>query len=124
MGLRYELGRAYYQAGPAFVDKAIAEFQQSVRDPKKKADSHLYLGMCFQRKKLYDMADKQYQLAEDGVLSHDRKLAILYNRMVCNAEAGKPAEAVELGKKILEVDISYKDVSQLVEKWQAELGKK
>lgn len=124
MGLRYELGRAYYQAGPAFVDKAIAEFQQSVRDPKKKADSHLYLGMCFQRKKLYDMADKQYQLAEDGVLSHDRRLAILYNRMVCNAEAGKPAEAVELGKKILEVDISYKDVSQLVEKWQAELGKK
>lgn len=124
MGLRYELGRAYYQAGPSFVDKAISEFQQSVRDPKKKADSHLYLGMCFQRKKLYDMADKQYQMAEDGVLSQDRKLAILYNRMVCNAEAGKPVEAVELGKKILEVDIAYKDVSQLVEKWQAELGKK
>jgi len=117
MGLRFELGKCYYQAGPSFTDKAIGEFQQAVRDPKKKGDSHLFLGMAFQRKKMYDMADKQYSLAEEGVLSQDRKLGILYNRAVCNAEAGKLPQAAELGKRIMEVDISYKDISQLVEKW-------
>jgi tetratricopeptide (TPR) repeat protein len=115
MGLRYELGKSYY-AG-TLNDKAIAEFQQSVKDPKKKADSHLFLGLCFQKKKMYDMADKQYSLAVDGVLSQDRKLDILYNRAVCNWEAGKKEQAVTLGKEIMEIDISYKDISKLVDEW-------
>jgi tetratricopeptide (TPR) repeat protein len=118
MGLRLELGKAYYKAGPSFTDKAIGEFQQSVKDPKKKADSHLYLGLSFQRKKMFDMADKQYALAEDGILSQDRRLDILYNRARCIKEAGKLPEAIEMGKKIMEIDISYKDISQLVEEWQ------
>jgi tetratricopeptide (TPR) repeat protein len=117
MGLRYELGKCYYKAGPSFTDKAIGEFQQSVRDPKKKADSHVFLGLAFQRKKMYDMADKQYEQAEAGVLSTERKLDILYNRAICKAESGKLPEAVELGKRIMEIDISYKDISQLVDKW-------
>jgi tetratricopeptide (TPR) repeat protein len=118
MGLRYELGRAYYGAGPSFLDKAIGEFQQSVRDPKKKSESHLYLGLSFQRKKMYDMADKQYVHAEEGVLSDERKRQILYNRAVCNAEAGNLGEAIKLGKQIMETDIGYRDISQLVDKWQ------
>ncbi len=117
MGLRYELGRAFYGAGPSFLDKAIGEFQQSVRDPKKKSDSHLYLGMSFQRKKMYDMAEKQYVHAEEGVLSDERKRMILYNRAVCNAEAGNLEQAIQLGKQIMESDISYRDISQLVDKW-------
>ncbi len=120
MGLRFELGRFYYLSGPAYMDRAITEFQQAVRDPKKKSDSHLYLGMAFQRKKMFDMADKQYALAEEGILVQDRLMSIYYNRAICNREAGNPEKAVEFGKKIMETDIGYKDIAQLVEKWQRE----
>jgi tetratricopeptide (TPR) repeat protein len=120
MGLRFELGKGYYISGEN--DKAIAEFQQSVRDPKRKRESHIYLGMAFQRKRLFDMADTQYAKAEEeggGVLSQVTLLSIWYNRMICNAEAGKKEAAIALGKKIMEQDISYRDTSALVEKWGA-----
>ena len=115
MGLRFELGKAYYKG--TLIDKAIGEFQQSVKDPKKKTESHFYLGRAFQKKRMFDMADKQYAFAEVDVLSQDRKLDILYNRMVCNSESGNKPKAIEIGKQIMEIDISYKDVAELVEKW-------
>ena len=119
MGLRLELGKAYYDAGPALLDKAIGQFQQSVKDPKRKSNSHQYLGMAFQKKKMYDMADKQFEQSEAGVLSQELKLQIVYRRSLCAAEAGNLPKAAELGQRIMEVDISYKDISQLVEKWAA-----
>lgn len=115
MGLRFELGKAYYMG--TMNDKAISEFQQSVKDPKKKSDSHFFLGKAFQKKKMFDMADKQYVLAEQDVLSQDRRLEIMYNRAKLAAEAGKTPFAIELGNKIIEIDINYKDIATLVEKW-------
>ncbi len=115
MGLRFELGRSYYTGG--LVDKAIGEFQQAVKDPKKKSDAQLYLGMAFQKKKMFDMADKQYSQSIDGVLSQERRLFILYNRAICNKEAGKKDQAVALGQQIMEIDIGYKDISALVDEW-------
>ncbi|HLF93424.1 MAG TPA: tetratricopeptide repeat protein [Planctomycetota bacterium] len=115
MTLRYELGVCYY-AG-SLIDKAIGEFQQAVKDPKRKAESHLFLGKAFQKKKMYDMADKQYSMSIEGVLSQDRRMDILYNRAICNKEAGKKDQAIDLGKQIMEVDIGYKDISALVDEW-------
>ena len=117
MGLRYELGLAYL-AG-SLNDKAIGEFQQSVKDPKRKSFSHFNLGKAFQRKKMYDMAEKQYVSAETDVVSQDYRLEIMYFRAKLAAEAGKIPVAIELGNKIIEIDISYKDIAQLVEKWTA-----
>lgn len=119
MGLRFELGKSYLQAGPSFLDKAVAEFQQAVKDPKKKMESHILLGQCFQKKKLFDMADGQYQKAEEsGVIGADRMLFIWYNRALNLAESGNFPKALELGKKIMEEKIDYKDISARVERWQ------
>jgi tetratricopeptide (TPR) repeat protein len=115
MGLRYELGIAYYKG--TMNDRAISEFQQSVKDPKKKSASHFYLGRCFQKKKMFEMADKQYVAAEADVVSQDTRLDIMYHRAKLAAEAGKMAQAIELGNKIVEIDINYKDIAELVEKW-------
>lgn len=115
MALHYELGTVYLNL--SLNDKAIAEFQQSVKDPKRKNLSQFNLGKAFQRKKMYDMADKQYVLAEAEVLSQDTKLDIMYHRAKLAAEAGKLPQAIELGNKIIEIDINYKDISALVEKW-------
>jgi tetratricopeptide (TPR) repeat protein len=115
MGLRFELGKAYYLG--TMNDKAISEFQQSVKDPKKKSQSHLFLGKAFQKKKMFDMADKQYVMSEADVLSQEIRLEIMYSRAKCFAEAGKIPQAIEMGNKIIEIDINYKDIAELVEKW-------
>jgi tetratricopeptide (TPR) repeat protein len=119
MVLRFELGKAYYIAGPAFLNKAMGEFQQSVKDPKKKMESHIFLGHGFRKLKNYAQADTQYAKAEEsGVLQQNLQLDIWYNRAVCCFEAGKKEQAVALANKIIEVDINYKDIGQLIEKWQ------
>lgn len=118
MGLRFELGKVFYQLGK--TNEAIGEFQQSVKDPKRKSESHTFLAKAFQAKKMYDMAEKQYEQAAVGVLSQERQLDILYNQMICAYEAKNKAKAIEIGKKIMEEDISYRDTAQLVEKWQGE----
>ncbi len=117
MGLRFNLGKSYFQGG--MIDKAVAEFQQSVKDPKKKNDSHFYLGLGFQKKKMYDMAEKQYIAAEENILSQDLRCKILYQRAICHFEAGRKDKAIELGNTIVEIDINYKDIAELVSKWQA-----
>ena len=58
-----------------------------------------------------------YVSAEADVVSQDYRLDIMYHRAKLAAEAGKIAVAIELGNKIIEIDINYKDIAQLVEKW-------
>jgi hypothetical protein len=41
----------------------------------------------------------------------------MYHRAKLAAEAGKFPVAIELGNKIVEIDINYKDIAELVEKW-------
>jgi tetratricopeptide (TPR) repeat protein len=118
--VRFDLGRRYYAAGSNYIDKAIREFQQSVRDPKRRVDSHIFLGQCFQKKKLYDLADEQYAKAEEaGLVTQEKQLYIWYNRAVCAAEYGDYQKAIDYGKKIMQVDISYKNISELVQGWQS-----
>lgn len=118
MAIRFELGKAFFQGG--LVDKAMSEFQQSSKDPKKKVMSHYYLGICFQKKKMFDLADRQFAMSEEagaGVLQQNLLLDIWYNRAKSNAEAGKKDKAKEFGSKIMEVDISFKDIGTLMEEW-------
>jgi tetratricopeptide (TPR) repeat protein len=117
MLLRYELGIAYFTG--SLTDKAIGEFQQAVKDPKRQADSLFYLGRSFQRKKMYDMAEKQYLQSAEKTLSQDRRLEIMYYRMLCLKESGKKDQAVAMAQQIMEIDITYKDVAELADKWQA-----
>ena len=124
-GLHFELGKYCYelavldraQAG-ALIDRAITEFQMTVKDPKRKIDSHDYLGNAFRAKKMYDMAVTQFQKAlETGVSPSGKQgLRILYNMGRTYEDEGKTAEAVDTYKKILGVDYSYRDTSQRVEK--------
>ncbi len=63
------------------------------------------------------MADKQFEASEAGVLSQELMLQIIYRRALCSAAAENLPKAIDLGKRIMEVDIGYKDISQLVDKW-------
>ena len=120
MALRFELGKAYFNGGQ--IDKAMGEFQQAAKDPKRKVLSHYYLGLAFGKKRMYDLADGQFTKSEEaggGVLQQSLQLDIWYQRARVLAESGKKAKAIEFGSKIMEVDIGYKDISALMEGWTA-----
>jgi tetratricopeptide (TPR) repeat protein len=114
MGVHFELARRYYQAGQ--VDKAISEFQKAVQDPKRKLDSHIYLGMCFQRTKHYDLAEKNYRNAEELAFVNEKKLQIWYNWGRCCEESANTARAIELYTKIAETDFNFRDVAQRLDR--------
>ena len=118
MALKYELGRALYVGG--LTDGAVAEFQQTVKDPKRKIDSLNYLGLCFQRKKIFDLAITQFQKALEQAPNSDWEMQLRYNLIESLKSLGKIQEAKEECKKIMNVDISYKDVSKKLEELNAQ----
>ncbi|MBI5778597.1 MAG: tetratricopeptide repeat protein [Planctomycetes bacterium] len=115
---RYQLGRAFYDT--KMFDEAVAEFQASLRDHKLRTDSLNYLGLCFIAKKLYDMAIGQFTKALDsGVLTNDYTKAVRYNLGLAYEYNQNREQAISEYKKIMEVDINYRDVSDRVNKLQA-----
>ena len=114
---RYQLGRAFYDA--KVFDEAVAEFQASLRDHKLRTDSLNYLGLCFIAKKLYDMAIGQFTKAlESGTLTSDYTKAVRYNLGLAYEYNQNREQAISEYKKIMEVDINYRDVSDRVNKLQ------
>ncbi|MFH1228048.1 MAG: tetratricopeptide repeat protein [Planctomycetota bacterium] len=121
MNLRYNLGAVLYANGN--VDEAIAEFQNSVRDPKRKTDSLIYVGRCFMAKKIYDMAISQFTKAiEAETMTAEQNKDIHYNLAVSYEATQNIPKALEEYKKILEIDINYKDTMKKVEQIQQKLN--
>jgi tetratricopeptide (TPR) repeat protein len=115
--LRYELGRACFDSGD--TDKAVAHFQHAVNDPRRKMESHLYLGRCFARKRLFPMADAQFAKAEEcGAPSQAQILEIRYERALCARAAGRLDQAFDLLCRVVEVDITFRDAARLLEEWR------
>jgi tetratricopeptide (TPR) repeat protein len=116
----FEYAKRLYQL--ADIDKAIGEFQGTVRDPKHKVDSYLYLGMAFRYKKLYDMAAAQFAKAlETGEAGSERELCLRYE-LAKTLERISPRKALDEYERILEMNINYKDVATQVTALQSKLG--
>lgn len=110
MQVRFHLG-TYYFTGKLF-DKAINEFQLTVRDPKRKVESMTWLGRCFVHKEMYVVAISQFTKALDGGnVSTEQAKDIRYFLADAYGKAGEPAKGVAEYDKIMEEDINYKDVS-------------
>lgn len=118
---RYQLGRALYDA--KLFDEAVAEFQSSLRDHKLKTDSLNYIGLCFMAKKLYDMAVSQFNKALEGdALSAEYAKAIRYNLALAYENNRNREQAISEYKKIMEVDINYRDVNDRINRLQSASG--
>lgn len=115
ISLRFELGKLYKEQGE--LDKALAEFQMTVNEPKVRRQSLYMIGVCFQERNMLDMAVAQLEKAlavNPGAIDEEAKeihyqLGQIYEKM------GQTAQALSEYKKIYEVDITYKDVVSKVE---------
>lgn len=114
MNMHFQLGVTLYLTGQ--IDEAIKEFQNSVRDPKRRLDSYKYLGESFSKKGLHDLAAEQFKKALTSStlsLEHTKELRYLLAKAFEGNKNYK--ESVTEFKKILEIDFNYKDVAKKVE---------
>jgi tetratricopeptide (TPR) repeat protein len=115
LNLRFKLGDLLFDQGQ--IDAAITEFQQTVRDPKFRSDSHLRLGRSFKVKGQHDLALRQLEQAMEGQSgTSERVKEILYEKGDTLERMGRPADAkVEFGR-IYEFDIGFRDVGERLRK--------
>jgi tetratricopeptide (TPR) repeat protein len=118
LAIRFEMGVLYFQAGK--IGEAIQEFQKAQQNPHKRIAAMNYLGQCFARRKMFDLAAKTIQNAiKEKVVFDDEKKDLIYNLGVILDNMGKKEEAVEQFKQIYEVDIGYRDVAAKVDAYYA-----
>ncbi|HTD86482.1 MAG TPA: tetratricopeptide repeat protein, partial [Candidatus Binatia bacterium] len=116
--IRFDLGELYFKAGK--VNEALAEFQKAQANPNRRIQTMAYLGQCFARKGMNDMAARRLQEAikEKPVFDEEKK-ELLYQLGSVLEKMGKTDEAIEQFKQIYEADIGYKDVSAKVDAYYA-----
>jgi tetratricopeptide (TPR) repeat protein len=111
MNHHFELGRRHYQAGN--IEVAASEFQQTVRDQRLRRPSHRYLGACFTKKKLFDLAVQQYdsflKLTEDDSVDEAKDVRYSVGRIL--EEQGKKEAASNHYRRLVEIDLGYKDAA-------------
>jgi tetratricopeptide (TPR) repeat protein len=113
--LRFELGERLLEAGN-FGD-AITELQKAQQNPNVRLRAMSLLGRCFVQKGMYDMAAARFEAAVSEMMAMDStkkdtlyELAMLYERM------GQKDKYVKCVKDIAEVDYTYKDIAQRMER--------
>jgi tetratricopeptide (TPR) repeat protein len=116
--IRFELGELYFKAGK--INEALGEFQKAQANPNRRIQSMAYLGQCFARKGMNDMAARRLQEAiKEKAGFDDEKKELLYQLGSVLEKMGKNDEAIEQFKQVYEVDIGYKDVSAKVDAYYA-----
>ena len=113
--LRYELGEQYWKYG--YPDEAIQQFQISQRSPKDRVMSLYLMAQCFRQKGMQDMAVEQLSGALEQLPSMDKQKMDVYYLLgeICEEE-GKLDEAAKYFKEIYRADVTYKDVSDRVQR--------
>ena len=111
---RFELGERLLRMDQ--VNEAIQSFQKAQNSPKHKLDSLNYLGQCFMKRGMHDMAVSQFEkaLREKAVMDQQRK-ELVYSLGCVYDALGRREEAAKYFKEIYEVDIGFRDVADKVE---------
>ncbi len=106
----FRLGQWMLQAGR--VDEALAEFQQTVRDPNLKVRSLRFQAKCFEAKGILNLAAKKLEEAAQSFpnLASPAAKEVHYDLADLLARMDRGAEARSLFERIVEEDASYRDV--------------
>ncbi|UCE49752.1 MAG: tetratricopeptide repeat protein [Phycisphaerales bacterium] len=98
-------------------DEAIPLLQQAQRDPRRKIAAMNKIGFCFAKKgwvedaiDVFTKAIDSYEIEEDSVAKELR-----YNLGNAYERQGDTDKALEVYRKIAQVDFAYKDVSERVD---------
>jgi tetratricopeptide (TPR) repeat protein len=117
--LRFDVGLLYFKNQR--WNEAIQEFQKAQASPHKRIAALNYLGQCFTRRGLHDLAVRAFQTAiREKEAFDDEKKELIYELGDALEKAGKASEAIEQFKLIYEVDIGYRDVAGKIDRFYAQ----
>jgi tetratricopeptide (TPR) repeat protein len=116
---RYEMSLRLMRVGQ--LDEAIRELQAIRTDPRHHGKALFYLGYCFQLRKNWRLAQRNFEEALKQLANDDAELRkeAMYYLATGSAEAGDLNKAIDFGCELANLDYSYKDISTRLEKWQA-----
>ena len=118
LAYRFELGRLLFEMGK--TSEAISEFQKAQMNPHKKIASQFYIGRCFAKQKMYDLAARRFETAiAEKEIFDDEKKELIYELGSVLEKQGKTEEAINQFKQIYEIDIGYRDVAAKVDAYYA-----
>ncbi len=115
--------RAKYEYGVRLVrdkryDEAIPLFQEAQRDPRHKISAMNQTGLCFFMKgwfkdaiDVFTRAIEAYEIKDDSVAKELR-----YNLARSYQEQGDAEKALEIYRRIAQLDFAYKDIRQQIDK--------
>ena len=114
--------RAKFEYGVRLIhngryDEAIPLFQEAQRDPRRRIPAMSKIGQCFFEKgwhsdavDVFNRAIEEYEIKDDGIAKELR-----YNLARAYAEQGDDAKALDVFRKIAQLDFAYRDVSKRVD---------
>jgi tetratricopeptide (TPR) repeat protein len=107
-------------------DDAIPLFQEAQRDPRHKIAAMDRIGLCFYLKGWYtDAIDVFNQAVEAYELQDDDMAKDLRYNLGRSLEAnGEEEKALEIYRKIAQLDFGYKDIRQRVDSLRKKAGNK
>ena len=116
LGIRYELGLLYFQAGR--FTEAMQELQRAQQNPNKRIAAMSLLGQCFAARGINDLAARTFQNAiKEKQIFDEEKKELVYALGSVLEKMGKRDEAIEQFKLIYETDIGYKDVGAKIDSY-------
>ena len=121
LGVRYELGMLYFQAGR--YTEAIQELQKAQQNPHKRIAAMSLLGQCFAARGINDLAARTFQNAiKEKPVFDDEKKELIYALGSVLEKMGKRDEAIDQFKLIYETDIGFKDVGAKIDAYYGSQG--
>jgi Flp pilus assembly protein TadD len=117
---RIELGKRLMKMDK--LDEAITELQQARRDEKLKGQAAMLLGVCFRKRNNWKLAQRNFEEALAILTTANDEPArkeVLYQLATGVADSGDYARAVELGNELANIDFGYKNISGLLDQWDA-----
>ncbi len=109
LGHKFNLGSRLLQLGQ--IEAAASEFQRTVNDPRFRLKSYKFLGFCFAKKNMVELAVKNYSTylsTTEDTLSDDAK-EVRYLRGRIYEQGGKKLEAIADYSSLVEMDLAFKD---------------
>ncbi|MBN1392770.1 MAG: tetratricopeptide repeat protein [Sedimentisphaerales bacterium] len=105
-------------------DDAIPLFQEAQRDPRHKISAMNQIGICFFMKGWFADAIEVFTRAIDAYDIEDDSIAkeMRYNLARCYQQQGDNEKALELYRKIAQLDYAYKDIRQQIDKLRDKTG--
>ena len=121
LGHRLELGIRLSQVDK--LDEAIVELQQARREPRLLWKAALHLGLAFQKKNNWRLAQRNLEeaLAQVPATEEAGRKEILYQLAVGSAAAGELQRAVDLGHDLANLDFGFRDIGKLLDEWHERL---